>query len=171
MSEKIQVLWDVALFCWGSSSEQSLCFTCRGKQFKKTKFLSGEYEGIAILQNIRIYSPRDTVLHPKRLDQQCCCQSLLLVIVFIVTVSNWDAAPQIIYCYCIKMGCSTSNYLMLLIKMGCSTSNYLLLLYQNGIQHLKLFTVTVSKLDAAPQTIYCYCIKRGCSTSNYLLLL
>jgi len=43
---------------------------------------------------------------------------------FIVTVTGWDAVPQTIYCYC--------------IRMGCSTSNYLLLLYQNGMQHLKL---------------------------------
>ena len=44
----------------------------------------------------------------------------------------------LVYCYC--------------NRMGCSTSNYLLLLYQNGMQHLKLFIVTVSKWDAAPQT-------------------
>jgi len=68
MSEKIQVLRDVALFCWVGSSEQSLCFICRNKQSKKNKFLSGEYEGTAFLQNIRNYSPCDTVLHPKRLE-------------------------------------------------------------------------------------------------------
>jgi len=68
MSEKIQVLWDVALFCWGSSSEQSPCFICRDKQSKKSKFLSREYEGTAVLQNSRDYSPCDTVLHPKRLE-------------------------------------------------------------------------------------------------------
>ena len=65
MSEKIQVLWDVALFCCGSSSEQSLCLFCRDKQSKKSKFLSVEYEGTAILQNIMNYSPCDTVLYPK----------------------------------------------------------------------------------------------------------
>ena len=50
---------------------------------------------------------------------------------FIVTVTELDAAPQTIYCYC--------------IKMGCSTSNYLLLLYQNRMQHLKIFIVTVTE--------------------------
>jgi len=69
--------WDVkedsnlvgcALFCWGSNSEQSLCLICRDKQSKKSLFLSGEYNGTASLQNIRKYSPCDTVLHPKRLE-------------------------------------------------------------------------------------------------------
>jgi len=39
------------------------------------------------------------------------------------------------------------------------------------MQHLKLFIVTVTEWNAAPQTIYCYCNRMECSTSNYLLLL
>jgi len=60
-----QILWDVVLCLWVSSSETSSAFTVRVQQSSK-QLIFGEVQGSVFVKYVRKYSLDDTVSHPCR---------------------------------------------------------------------------------------------------------
>jgi hypothetical protein len=79
MSEKIQVLWDVALFCWGAVLNNHCASSAGTSNPRRVNSCPGNMKALQSFKTSGITHPVTQYYIPKGLNQQFCCQNLILV--------------------------------------------------------------------------------------------